>query len=510
MAPLLVIGLAVPSAQARAGVPTVSGVTLIGQDWYGSRLRVKWRAVAGATYQVRWAYKTSVLGRAKRVASRTASAYSPSLSNRCIPWYVQVRAIKSGHAGKWSGAKRVVFKNSLPSTPAYSTSSQTSSSQAQVHWSYTPYVAKYRLHWSPAPFDKWTGFTGYTPFVGQTARSAAINLPAVGPGDKFMNVAYGNPVFAQMQYTNGCVSNVRQSTFFPVWPKPHDPGVGSGDPVWFGTYNVEDVPTAAKNATKIADIADNIASHYLDVVSLQEASLTTANDIVNQLDLGEQQSDWEVVPSGRSAAQQIIFRSGRYKVDSSGTFGQAQDSSASTPLITPWAELERVTPGDPRSQHFEVMAVHLEEPVTDDVPTKKAATHAAAASLLRELTAQNTAHLPVIAAGDLKGNFNGYCDENSRPACQPEGQPTFIRGGFYDAQGAVTKVGIQYNTVNKHVADQPANLSGFGGRADFILLDGFTGSNRYEVVHRTYGNASSAYQPDHNLVTAEVFVPYGS
>ncbi|MFL6062570.1 MAG: hypothetical protein ACJ72E_15175, partial [Marmoricola sp.] len=50
VAPLLVIGLAVPSAQARAGVPTVSGVTLIGQDWYGSRLRVKWRAVAGATY----------------------------------------------------------------------------------------------------------------------------------------------------------------------------------------------------------------------------------------------------------------------------------------------------------------------------------------------------------------------------------------------------------------------------------------------------------------------------
>ncbi|HWJ10294.1 MAG TPA: hypothetical protein VNS46_13020, partial [Nocardioides sp.] len=59
---LVSAGLGVPSAPAEAAaVPRVSGLTAAGQDWAHARLRLRWTAVSGATYQVRWATSTTRL-----------------------------------------------------------------------------------------------------------------------------------------------------------------------------------------------------------------------------------------------------------------------------------------------------------------------------------------------------------------------------------------------------------------------------------------------------------------
>jgi endonuclease/exonuclease/phosphatase family metal-dependent hydrolase len=383
--------------------------------------------------------------------------------------------------------------------PKPRTATQTSSSQAQVRWAAGARVAKYRLHWSPAPFGRWPGFNPFTRWVGKAARGTAVNLPAVGTGDKFMNVAYGNPIFAQLQVYNACNKSVRQSTYVPVWPKAKDPGSSAtGDALAVGSYNVELYPTTATKPYKMTNIANNIASKGLNVVLLQEASPATARDLVSKLG-----PSWSAVATGTNVNQQILYRNADFTVDANGLFGQT-DTNASTPALTPWARLLPVGATSHQKGLF-VVSVHLEESASKSVPTKKAAAHYAALALLKGIAGANQPALPVVAGGDFKGNFNTYCDEKSRPACVGEGQPTFVRAGFYDAQAAVHKIGIQYATVNKHAATQVANRSGFGGRADYLLIKGFTGSYSYEVVRKT---GSATYWPDHNMIVAHLFIPH--
>lgn len=390
------------------------------------------------------------------------------------------------------------------------TSGQTNPAQMQVRWAAGAYVAKYRLNWSPAPYGNWPGYNPYTPWLGKAARLAAVNLPAVGSGDKFLNVNYGNPKFARLQVNNGCDRTVRQSPWVAVWPRGKTPAnATNGEPLAVGTYNVELFPTTRTRPTKMTNLASNIAARKLDLVLLQEATYTTAKDMAAKLG-----SDWEVVGAGNDpyVNQQIIYRGSRFTEDVSGLFGQRDDNNASTPLPTPWARLMPV--GAPAGQQgIFVVSVHLEESKSTNVLTKKAAARNSAVALLKAIATKNNSDpgrpvLPVVLGGDLKGNFQRYCDEKSSPACPPDGQPTFIRAGYYDAQAALTRVGVGYATVNKHVYAQPYNKSGYGGRADFLVFKGFPGVTRYENVKKGYGDGSATYQSDHNLVYANLFIPH--
>ncbi|MET3961999.1 endonuclease/exonuclease/phosphatase family metal-dependent hydrolase [Marmoricola sp. OAE513] len=510
LATTVALGLTVTSAQA-AGIPKVSKVSSAGQDWYNAKLKIRWKAVSGATYQVRWAASKSGLGRATPITATSSSTSTSTLSNRCVAWYVQVRALKAGKVGAWSKAKKLKFKNKAPAVAKTSTGGQTSTTAAKVSWSYTSYAAKYRLRWSAAPYGLWKGYDKYTSWFGKTARSVSINLPKTPAAkDRFLSPAYGNPIFGQLQTNNGCTRTTRQTPFFPVFSKPRDPGTSAtGYGFAIGSYNVELFPTSAKNATKINNLADNIAARNLDAVLLQEATFTTASNIASRLASGEGQSGWKVVTAGDDGyvGQQILYRSSKFTVAGSGLVGQRKDSSLTTPLLTPWARLTPVAPAT-GSQDVLVVSAHLESSSSTSIPTKKKSAHDQSAALLRELAAKAPTGIPTIVGGDLLGSFGAYCDENSEPACVGEGQPTFVRAGYWDAQSAVTKVGLKYSTVNKHATKPAVSKVGVGGRADYLLFKGFTGIRRYENVNRVYGKATSAYQSDHNLITASVYVPF--
>jgi len=506
-AALVGVGLVASSADA-AAVPRVKGVTSAGQKWYQSKLKVRWKPVRGARYQVRWAYKQAALPRARAVTTSATSMYSPTLNDRCRIWYVQVRAVKSGRVGRWSPPKRVRFVNRTPRASVYSTHVQTATNQAQIRWKYTSFAAKYRVRWSAAPYEKWLGFDNFTGWSSQAARAATISLPASPrAGDRFLHPAYGNPIYAQVHNSNGCSRATPKSSYFPVFPKPLHPGNAStGYPLAVGSYNVELFPTGA--TTKMTNLASNIASKDLDVVLLQEATGTTANSLVAALGR-QRQSDWAAVTVGQSKGvnQQILYRKSEFTERESGSLGRADDANPATPLPTPWARLAPV--GQPSSaKSILVVSVHLERSSSSSAITQKLATHQAASVLVGGIAAKNTAGLPVVAGGDFQGNFGAFCDESSRPACAGEGQPTFVRAGFWDTRGAVTKRGIRYGTVNKHLAKPPAAHAGVGGRADFILVKGFPGVSHYENVVKTYGDASKTYQSDHNLIFAKLFVPF--
>ncbi|MCX6395462.1 MAG: hypothetical protein NTV23_03140 [Propionibacteriales bacterium] len=530
VAVLALTAVVVPASVARpAAVARVGGLTAAGSNTVTAKLAVKWARVVGATYQVRWASATSRLAAAKLYSSTTTLTSSPPLSNICITWYVQVRARKNGVAGPWSAAKGLRFTIPVPKVPTPITTGQTSTGQAQVRWARSPGAAGYRLHYSPAGFGNWPGYFPYTATTPSYASGINVPLPAVAPRDRFMNGAYGNPLFVQLEVKR-CSGSYAKAPFVPVFAKALPPGsAATGDALTFGSYNLELNPTIADDPTKMVNLADNISDHGLDVVALQETNKKSAQDLITQLATTENQSDWAAAASGNATTmpQQIIFRTTKYTEVDSGDIGQPADgtkavasNAARTPLPTPWVRLAPVDP-DPVHQDFFVVSLHLEDRARFDtdatVVERKYDAHVAAEALLREIDLINPAglDLPVIAAGDFQGNFGsggpvgaGYCDEASTPACSPEGQPTFIRSGFIDSQGAVTKVGIQYGTVNKHVLDQPAANSGFGGRADFIVLREFTGASRYENVRRSYGDAGADQQSDHNLVFVNLFVPH--
>lgn len=542
---LLVVGLTVPAAQARtaARVPTVGGLTQAAANNVTARFVVRWRAVSGATYQVRWASSVARLRTAKRYPSRTTSAQSPTLSNVCITWYAQVRAIKRGKVGSWSAARALHFTNRRPTGDGVRASKFAGTGVdhgVKLTWNPVPNATRYRVEWDAAPFG------GFTPTVHEyvggwtSARTATLDLGTTPPavGDRMMGAEYGNPVYARLIANNACFSNAPYNPWIPVFPKPFDPG--TGDPLRFGTYNLELTPTTATalGAARIKAFAENIVANGIQVLALEEASSDTVTGLLDALTTAGQ-DDWQAAPQQLNSPQQILFRSDHtdnvgYDLVDSGHFGQQNPPSAATPLVTPWARLHPLTTDtDHVHQDILVVAVHLAQDypgsTTAEKLTNKHNAGLAAQALLDGISTVNaTDHLPVISAGDYRYLREPFQDV----AGQVEGPPTFIRGGFYDALSAVTKVNVKYTSVNGHVpGPQPAAPAGVATRADYILLQGFGvdgagGSVKYDNVANTEfpyvdwtgysgsggptpANRATDHHPsDHNLVYADVLVPY--
>lgn len=486
---------------ADAALARVSGIGGAGQDFSGARLRAHWRAVPGATYQTRWASTKAGLGRAVPRATTATSAYSPAL-NRCTTSYVQVRAVRSGSVGPWSAPKGLRFTSKRPAVARLSGVGLPDA--VQFRWPYASYATRYRVRWNAAPFGKFPGAQTYVGggWLPASARSATLRLSTTPhAGDKMMGVAYANAVFAQIETNNICrPTALPRSRYIPVFPKAPDPG--AGDRMRMGTYNVELFPSGG---SRIATIADNISSHGLQVVALQEANETTADALVARLG-----GSWSAVPSVRLSEGQILYRNDVFRMTSRGSFAVPNPKPGTSDLITPWVKLAQVSPSDrSRSQSIMVVSVHLaENPSASDL-AQKASTGAAAQVAIRAINAANPEGLPVISAGDYRYMREPFCDD---PTCHVEAPPTFVRSGYYDAMAAVTKVNYQYTTVNGHSRTyQAISSSGVGTRADYILLKGFRSSVRYEnVINRFIPGTDKVTPSDHNLVLADLVIPYSS
>lgn len=474
-----------------SGVSRVSGVTVTGQDWCNAKIRLRWKRVSGATYQVRWASAKSLLRSAVPVSvrGRAASAGPVSMSG---PSYLQVRAVRHGRVGAWSKVRVARFTSRWPGPP--SLSGHGVPGGATFTWGCTQNASRYRVALSAAPFEKWPiGYAGG--WLPQLARSATFAVPtSPQPGDHMLGVAYANPVWGRLEAGNPN-GGVRLSTgWVPVFPTPPDPG--AGDPMRIGSYNV----MAPGTGSRVAAVAANISSHGLTVAALQEASSTMAQAIVNALG-----GDWTYVAPGNNYPQQVLYRTSRYEVRGSGTIAAPNPMDRPHPVVTPWARLAPVA-GSATSQPVYVVSAHVtDDPALSGMGDKRDAGLVAQA-LMEGINSANVEGRPVIIAGDLhylREPFNdvpGYV----------EAPPTLVRGGYYDAMAALSKTNIAYATFNGGngtTAERQAPVqSGVSGRADYIMLKGFRSSNAYVNVANWSWNGVTP--SDHNLVYADVTVPY--
>ncbi len=501
---LLVVSMGATAAEAKKGRKgkqgmRVSAVTRAGQDWYHAKLLVKWRAVPGASYQMRWSYTPSRLSYSKLVGSGTSGGTYTGTLDRGKTWYVQVRAVRSGKIGPWSKTRGLRFANYWPKAPVLSRVSLPGA--VQFTWNYTPYASRYRVRWSPAWYGAWSSSPSYVDrstggWIGQTARQSTYRVPTqAGPGDNYLGVAYANPVFGQIEANNAYNPGASQrSQWIAAFPTPPTPA--AGDPVRMGTYNVMLFPTGSRAAA----VAANISSHGLTMVALQEANAATANAVVSSLG-----TSWRAAPSGLDSGlgQQILYRSDRFSLLSSGHFDVPNPKSPSQPLATPWA---RFSAKGRNSQNFWVTSVHFAENSSKSALDKNRDTGLAAQSVIRSMDSLNKSGEPTIVAGDMRYGREPYGD----PAGYTAAQPTFIRDGYYDSMASLKKVNVQYSIVNitngVPSARQIAHPSGLGPRSDHILFKGFVGSSQYvNVVNWSSGGAVPS---DHNLVYTDIAIPF--
>jgi len=480
----------------KGNVPRVFGITRAGQDWYSGRLKVKWTRVSGVTYQLRWADGVARLGSARVVG--TASPYGVYVGplDRGKTWQFQVRAVRSGKVGAWSTARGLRFVNYWPKGPTLAPGSQPAEAVA-FKWAAVPYASRYRVRYSPAWYGNWPGSPTYTSrasdgWVSQAARSTTWSIPTTPAlGDGMLAVDYANPVFAQLEANNQFVSGASQrSAWTLAWPTPPTPE--PGDAVRLGSYNVMLGPTGERAEA----IAENISSHGVTMVALQEANASTGFEVAEALG-----PNWTAVATSYGAAQQILYRSDLFTVSGTGSFPVPNPRPGSGPLVTPWAKFASVeaTPG--RNQSFYVVSVHFSEDASKTPIEKNRDTGLAAQAVIDSMQAVNVLDEPMIVAGDIRYGREPYGDT----AGYTPAHPTFVRAGYYDAMASLSRTGSDYSVVSGQAA-QTRHPSGLGPRSDHILLKGFRGSFSY--VNVTNWSKNGQTPSDHNLIYSDLAIPF--
>ena len=494
---LALVALGSAPSEAR-GLKKVSKIARVGQDWYHGKLKISWKGVKGVTYQWRYAPSPSALVRTRPLWSGTARGTYTRPLDRGKAWFFQVRAYKKGAVGPWSATRQLRFLNRWPTTP---TATGTRLPGAvQWNWPTSANASRYRVRWSPAWYGGWPGDATYTTgdWLPQTARSSTYTLPTTPqPGDGMLAVAYANPVFGQVQAQNQFITNgsgMHISKWVPIWAKAPVPA--AGDAVRFGTYNVMLNPST----TRATAAAHNISSHGLTMVALQEANDNTATAMVN--DLGS--SAWAAV-STSSNSQQILYRKDKFNMLSQGTYQVDNPRDPANKIVTPWARFSSKSPVGQGSQAFFVSSVHFTENASKTAVQKNADTGDAARQAMAALNQVDYADEPLIVAGDMRYGREPWGDV----AGQVPAQPTFVRGGYYDAMAAQTMSGYTYSTYNSTdgnpSARQVPNAAGLGPRSDYILMKGIVGSQAYvNVTNWSYGGTVPS---DHNLVYSDILVP---
>lgn len=478
---------------AEASVARVSGVNVGAQDRCAGMLRVKWHAVRGATYQIRWASPRSRLGAARPMSVRrhVATIGPVAVTGRT---FIQVRAVRHGKAGAWSKTERASFSSSGFAQPC-DLSGNGVPGGVQFTWSATPGASGYRVRWAAAPHGVWPEAASYVSgWLSGSSRSSVFAVPSTPQsGDHMLGVAYANPVWGQLEARNSRGTVRHSAGWVPVFPAPPDPG--TGDSLRIGTYNVMLDPTGSRAQA----VAENIRSHGIGVAALQESNGTSAQAVAAALG-----SEWDYAPkSPVNSPQAIVFRRS-YRLVASGAFPILNPKQPSVPINTPWVKLQLVN-GSAKSQAFYVVSAHVTEDDSKPVAQRKGDAGLIAQDVMNHVNGvmSNNGDLgkPVIVAGDLHYLREPFGDV----AGQVEAPPTFVRGGYYDAMAALSKANIDYPTFNGGQHEDVAQ-TGVSPRADYIMLKGFRGSNAYvNVANWTYGGSIPS---DHNLVYADVTVPF--
>jgi len=150
-------------------------------------------------------------------------------------------------------------------------------------------------------------------------------------------------------------------------------------------------------------------------------------------------------------------------------------------------------------KRFFVVSAHLDARHSTNATTEhsyETLRASQAKAVLDRVNQLDTAHLPVVLAGDLNTWQNNKAGYGAHDA--------LVASGYYDTAAALTQVNVRYTTMNAFARTILASASGWGARLDVITVKGVTGAARFENVMKvTDTNRPS----DHNMVVADIRLP---
>lgn len=516
---LVVVAPATASA-AVSPPPQVSSVRLTGQDWPTKRVQIGWASQAGVTYVLKWS--TSPSFATKTYLDVTAPSAWLTGIEPGTDYYVVVASKKSGVSGKWSAT----FKTRLvPKSVSVPTNVQARGAAGGVDVSWNgDNASDYEIRASAGPNpnrvpDRWS--SRWVPWFDAFGSSSRSRFVPSTRGD-LTDVAYGNPIYAQVYARNTFfdASAYKRSAQVVAWPKPTEP-VAAGLPVNFGSYNVMcstcEGTSGRPWSERRAGVARNIANARLDIVTLQEASgpaLVSNASVYSDIDaLLPDMSLVDAAPYSRGKGDQgarILYNPTKFEVVASGLLTGVKDNRpkpAQADLNLPWAKLRAL---DGSGVTVLVVSGHFALPSTTDPEARKTLLGQNSRQLIEALRVANAptaagVSLPVILGADL--------NDSRFPENRIDGaQPTLVRdGGFYDASASLKRVGTERSTFNYLVppSEQTSNPrivdpNGDGQRIDYILTQGFRGSTQF-INH--FDGGSSPIPSDHNLISSQLMVP---
>ena len=215
------------------------------------------------------------------------------------------------------------------------------------------------------------------------------------------------------------------------------------------------------------------------------------------------------VPEGSQGAR-ILYDTSRYSLVSPCPETSSDGSySSSCTIVMPLRAADSATnrrraayavlADRATGKRFYVVSAHLDNRHSTNTTTEhslEALRTSQAKAVIARVTQLNTAHLPVVLAGDLNTWQNNKAGYGAHDA--------LIASGYYDTAAALTQVNVRYTTMNAFAATILASASGWGARLDVITVKGVTGAARFENVMKvTDTNRPS----DHNMVVADIRLP---
>lgn len=519
LAAALVVAAVAP-AQAASAPARVTGAHVNSQSWANRTVALYWKAVPGATYSTKWSTSTSFSSAKSKKSTAAKVSVGPLSPGKT--YYAVVRAIKAGKSGAYSARVTLTLK------PGYtglfsSVSAKAATGGITIKWGAAPYATDYRVVSSAGPNpnrrpDYWkpsasSWFSAFNPVTkSRVIKGSASNLTST---------PYGNPIYAHVeaQSTIKPSTHVRNSKQVVAWPTPAKP-ISTALALKFGSYNVEcsgcEKSGTAKWPTRAPALAQNIQARKLDIVTVVEASGHSNTNKANPyeqawVDLDRRLSSLTVtdrgdLPNPPDQGNRIFYNASKYTLLASGNLGGVYDYRQNDPsrhfVNTPWAKLRS---NDKAGSTFIVVAAHYGVPKTTSPTTRKTQLGTDSARVLKALAQMNTQKLPVIVGGDF--NDNRYPEGRTDGA-----QPTLIRGGFYDSSASLHRYGTTKSTYNNNLAPskQVSDNNGDGQRIDYILTQGFSGSDQFNNnwnPRTPSGGPLRVVPSDHNLVDATLHVP---
>jgi endonuclease/exonuclease/phosphatase family metal-dependent hydrolase len=421
-------------------------------------------------------------------------------------FFVRVAAASSnGKLSGWSGARTAKTRMRLPSAPTGPVKAVAGPGPGQVTFTWSThgdYTDKFVIETATSPFDpkpRDHAVFSIDPHLRTYTLSAAQTQQAhagVGTGWtlvwRFRAVNTGTAGGSEQRYFGQGQSRVMGEA-----------AAGSGSALRVASYNIRTdnitSPDALTWDSRVPRIASLIKDRRPGIVLLQELFPSMVSKFVGTLAskgmdnyaLNRQTALVTGVLGEQKLQSRILYDKTKYEmVDRCSVVVTSTDCSISWPSdagpdYSPFVRMRDKASG----QEFYVLGWHLPRGEGLD-----AVRTAAMRSIMDQVDALNTDHLPVIVGGDTNSS---QLRAGERP------HDVLMEHGFYDTASTVDQVNPEYGTANDFAYQDPSPF-GVSPRIDVIATLGMPGSDRFvnEVVKK-----GDPFPSDHNMIWTDLRLP---